>query len=58
MNVDVHSPNPRDEDEPRFLSPNLETLGTFEAATTHLPPSGGSEDRSNIAKTSFVATTD
>src|ERR1043165_3767800 len=46
------------EDEPGILSSNLETLGTFEAATTHLPPNGGPEDRSNIAKTSLVATTD
>src|ERR1044071_10445912 len=58
IDVDTQSPNPRDEDEPGSLSPNLETLGTFEAATTHIPPSGGSEERSNIAKTSFVATTD
>src|ERR1044071_7479149 len=58
MDVDTQSPNQRDEDEPESLSPNLETFGTFEAATTHLPPSGGPEDRSNIAKTSTVATTD
>jgi len=58
MDVDTHSPNQRDEDEPGSLSPNLEILGTFKAATTHIPTSGGSEERSNIAKTSFVATTD
>src|ERR1044071_2825642 len=58
MDVDTQSPNQRDEDEPESQSPNLETFGTFEAATTHLPPSGGPEDRSNIAKTSTMATTD
>lgn len=58
MDVDLISPNQGDEDGPEYLSPNIETLGTFELATTHLSPSGEPEDSSNIAKTSNLVTTD
>ena len=58
MDVDTTIPNPRDEEGPWSLSLIVEIQGTTEATTTLLPSSGGLEDNSFIAKTSYVTTAD
>ena len=60
MAIDDDSINPiiRDEEWPKFQNPTTETSGIDKATTTPIPPIGGFEVRSTIAKTLSMATAD